>query len=81
VENLAVGLSRAALFSGLAREDLARIAAKIEEKKFSVGEIIVKQGEAGDALYVVHTGAVEVVLEQGGSRAESLTTLGPSECF
>ncbi|MGB7948917.1 MAG: cyclic nucleotide-binding domain-containing protein, partial [Candidatus Binatia bacterium] len=68
-------------FSGLSRQDLARLAGKLEEEKFSSGDAIVKQGESGDALYVVRSGAVEVVLENDEVGAESLAVLNANECF
>ena len=81
METLAEVVKRASFFSGLGREDLARIVGKLEEQRFSSGQLIVKQGDAGDALYVVQSGAVEVVLENGGSGLESLAVLGSNECF
>lgn len=81
MENLAAVITRIPFFSGLSREDLARIAGKLEEERFSAGEIIVSQGEVGDSMYVVHSGAVEVVVENNGVRVESLGVLGPYETF
>ena len=81
MENLAETIRHIPFFSGLAREDLARIAGKLEEIRYSAGQVIVKQGEIGDALFMVQTGAVEVVLEQDGLRVESVAILGPYECF
>jgi len=81
VANLAETIRHIPFFSGLAREDLARIVGKLEEVRFSAGQVIVKQGEIGDALFMVQTGAVEVVLEQDGRRVESVAILGPYECF
>ena len=68
-------------FSGLSRQDLAHLAGKLEEEKFSSGQAIVKQGESGDALYVVRSGAVEVILESDEVGAESLAMLNANECF
>lgn len=81
MENLAETIRHIPFFSGLPREDLARIVGKLEEERFSAGQVIVKQGEIGDALYMVRTGAVEVVLEHDGFRVESVAILGPYECF
>ena len=81
MENLAESIRHIPFFSGLSREDLARIVGKLEAVRFSAGQTIVKQGEVGDALYMVQTGAVEVVLEQDGLRVESVAILGPYESF
>ncbi|MBI4528896.1 MAG: cyclic nucleotide-binding domain-containing protein [Deltaproteobacteria bacterium] len=81
MENLAEAIKHIPFFSELSREDLARIVGKLEEDKFKAGQVIVRQGEVGDALYIVGAGAVEVVLEHDGQRVESVCILGPYECF
>jgi len=81
VENLADTIKHIPFFSGLSREDLARIVGKLEEERFSAGQIILSQGDVGDSLYIVQSGAVEVVLEHDGLRLESVAILGRYECF
>ncbi len=81
MSTVAEAIATISLFSGLSREDLARIVAKLEEQRYSPGQIIVKQGVEGDALYIVQSGAAEVVLESDGVGMESLTVLGPHESF
>ncbi len=49
-------------------------------KVFDDGEVIVRQGEIGDQMFVVQAGKVEVLLE-GGSREERLSVLGDREFF
>ena len=67
------------LFSGLSREDVAKILGKLEEKSFSTGETIFSQGDHGDAFYLIQSGAVQVVLE--GARSEGIVVLGPLDWF
>ena len=43
-------------FSGLTREDVAKLLDKMEECSFSAGAIIFSQGETSDALYVIEIG-------------------------
>lgn len=43
-------------------------------------EVIVKQGEPGDCMYVIQDGQVEAVAEVGG-REMRLRTLGPNDFF
>jgi CRP-like cAMP-binding protein len=78
VENLADAIRKIPFFSGLSREDLARIVAELQAERFDTGQVIVKQGEAGDALYIVQSGVVEVALEHDGLRVESVAILDPS---
>lgn len=81
MENSAETIRQIPFFSGLRREDLARVAGKLEEERFSSGQVIFCQDEDGEAMYVVGSGAVEVILEKDGVRVESLGVLGPYECF
>ena len=69
------------LFSGLTREDIAKVLGKLEEKSFPPGATIMSQGDQGDYFYFIQSGAVQVVLESGGGRRESIAVLGPQESF
>jgi anion transporter len=69
------------LFSGLSREDIAKILGKLEEKSFDAGTTIFSQGDKGDSFYFIQSGAVQVVLEGGGGRRESIAVLGSQEWF
>ena len=69
------------LFSGLSREDIAKILGRLEEKSFNAGTTIVSQGDQGDSFYFIQSGAVQVILESGGGRRESIAVLGPQDSF
>ena len=69
------------LFSGLPREDIAKILGKLEEKSFSSGETVFSQGDQGDAFYLIQSGAVQVVLEGKGVSREGIVVLGPQDWF
>src|SRR3990170_321371 len=69
------------LFSGLSREDIAKILGKLEEKSFNAGTAIFSQGDSGDSFYFIQSGAVQVVLGSAGSRRESIAVLGPQDWF
>ena len=49
-------------------------------RQFMDGEIIFRQGEPGDCMYVVQSGSVEV-LRREGNREYQLRELGPGEFF
>lgn len=49
-------------------------------KAYADGEIIIRQGEPGDCMFVVQSGTVEVVREQGGATMV-LAELGPNDFF
>lgn len=69
------------LFSGLSREDIAKILGKLEERSFASGTTIFSQGDKGDSFYFIQSGAVQVVLEGAGGRSESIAVLGPQDWF
>jgi len=79
--NLAEAIKNIPLFSGLSREDLARVVAKFEEQPYASGQIIVKQGSEGDALFIIQDGAAEVLLDTRGVERDSVAVLGPHESF
>jgi CRP-like cAMP-binding protein len=49
-------------------------------KKYKEGEVIVRQGETGNCMFVIQGGEVEVVAEADGKELK-LRTLGPDELF
>lgn len=69
------------LFAGLSREDIAKVLGKLEEKSITAGATIFAQGDEGDAFYLVEGGAVEVVIESGGGRKETVAVLGAGDWF
>jgi anion transporter len=69
------------LFSGLSREDIAKILGRLEEKFFDAGTTVFSQGDQGDSFYLIQSGAVQVVLESAGGRRESIAVLGPQDSF
>jgi anion transporter len=69
------------LFSGLSREDMAKILGNLEEESVKAGTRIFSQGDKGNAFYLIHSGAVRIVLESTDGREETIAVLGPQECF
>jgi CRP-like cAMP-binding protein len=49
-------------------------------KEHKEGEVIVRQGETGNCMFVIQGGEVEVVAEADGKELK-LRTLGPNEFF
>jgi NADH:ubiquinone reductase (H+-translocating) len=45
------------------------------------GEIVFRQGDLGDRLYIIEKGEVEVVREEDGGKEKVLATLGPGQYF
>ena len=81
MEQLADTIRSIPIFSGLSREDIAKILGKMEETSCGAGVTIFSQGEQGDAFYLIQSGAVQVVLEGAGGKSEVVAILGPRDWF
>ncbi len=68
------------LFRDLDRKHQAVIAKTVFERSFAAGDTIVREGEPGVGVFMVRSGAVEVVNGQG-AQEERVATLGPGEVF
>ncbi len=73
-------LSDIPLFSEVAPRRLRDIALIARRETFRAGETIVRMGEPGSTMYVLHSGRVNVVRERG-DWAVVLASLGPGEFF
>jgi CRP-like cAMP-binding protein len=54
-------LAKVELFADLDQSDLARLAKATVVRNYKQGDVIVREGEAGVAFYVISKGSVEVV--------------------
>jgi hypothetical protein len=64
------------VFGGMAAENLSRLAAIAVESTWPSGSVVFREGDAGDALYVVVSGSVRIV--KGGVE---IATLRKGSCF
>jgi CRP/FNR family cyclic AMP-dependent transcriptional regulator len=70
------------LFAGLDDETLAVVAGLLRERRFRRGEVIFHAADPGDALFIVKTGAVKIMLPpDDGTEPAILTTIGPGDFF
>jgi anion transporter len=81
MEPLAETIRSIPIFSGLSREDVAKIMGKMEEIAYDAGRTIFSQGHTGDAFYLIHSGAVQVVVESGAAKSEIVAVLGAGDWF
>ncbi len=80
-ESAARALGRLSLFSGLRAEQVKQVIGVMQEVHALLGDVIIRQGQEGQALYVVSSGAFDVVKKGAEGREEKLATLGPGDCF
>jgi NADH dehydrogenase len=55
--------------------------AGIARQHFEGNEIIFREGDKGDRLYIVVNGTVQIVSEQPGQPSTLIAELGPGDCF
>jgi putative peptide zinc metalloprotease protein len=67
-------------FRGLESRSLRWLALHIKRVRYPSGAEIIREGEEGDAVYIVELGRVEVVTPKGGSLRQ-LAMLGQGEAF
>jgi signal transduction histidine kinase len=76
-----VALESTKLFCGLSPAEIQSLLKVVQIQTFPVGKTIFKEGDAGDGLYIVRSGLVQIsaVVSDGDRRI--LSRLGPGEFF
>ena len=69
-------LSRAPLFEGLSKKELAQLARTTEDLEVGAGKVLCKEGRFGSEFFVIVEGEAEVTKE-----GVHLATLGPGDFF
>jgi NTE family protein len=70
------GLDGVEIFASLEASERARLAAELETLNLKRGDVLVRQGEVADALYIVVTGRFAVTLD---GRRQLVAELGPGQ--
>jgi CRP-like cAMP-binding protein len=71
-----LALRRVPLFASLPSSELRQVAAIASERWFGSGEVIARQGEPGDEMYIIVSGAIGVVDRASG---KVVARRGPGE--
>jgi CRP-like cAMP-binding protein len=72
-------LSRCRLFKGLGAEELQAIARNLRTRRFRRGEVLFHEGDPGDALFIIASGAVKVVVPSDEGDEAILATVRRGE--
>ena len=75
METVAESLASVPLFQGLERSELLRLAIIAEPRTVSAQSPLFREGEAGDALWVLLSGSVEVVKRDAAGHLQVLALL------
>jgi CRP-like cAMP-binding protein len=74
-------LANVELFAELDKEDITRLAKTAVVRDFQKGDVIVRENEAGVALYVIARGTVEVIKGLGAGNEQKLAELTEGSFF
>ena len=69
------------MFYGLAPDDLVALGQSLAARDYKTGELIFNLGDAGDAMYIVADGHVNIHLPGENSRRVSLKDIAVGEYF
>jgi signal transduction histidine kinase len=72
------GLRAAPLFAGLSDADLERLAATVQTQQLAPGEVLLREGDPGDAMFVIVSGEMEVT-KRAGATEQPLARVGPGQ--
>jgi CRP/FNR family cyclic AMP-dependent transcriptional regulator len=72
---------RFSCFQGLSAEQIAALATQLEEVHLEPGEVLFRQGDSGDAIYLLLSGQVLIKLGAPAQDGRTLATLGPGAIF
>ena len=74
-------LGRVSIFSGLNPEQLADLASVAVPRRWGAGEVIFREGDAGDTCYVIQDGCVRVTRNHTDGRTITLAELRAGDLF
>lgn len=81
VHRIADFLESVSIFGRLTAEERRTFASLAREHRYPRGALVVRQGDPGDALYVVRSGAVKVTVVGDDGREVILDTFGQGDHF
>src|SRR5918996_4426075 len=74
-------LARCPLFEHASKQMLESLANRLRRRRFRRNEVIFHQGDPGDSLHVVASGAVKIVLPSTEGEEAIIATLRPGDFF
>jgi CRP/FNR family transcriptional regulator, cyclic AMP receptor protein len=74
-------IERNALFRGLGRATIQRIAALASRRNYDAGAVVFMRGDPGDALYGVVTGKVRISASAAAGKEVFLNVMEPGDAF
>ena len=69
------------IFEGLSVSELAAVASVTEQMVYPAGEMVIKEGEPGETMYLIIKGEVSVIKGEGTEREMELDRIGVGDYF
>jgi NTE family protein len=69
------------LFESLSKDARTFIVKRLKTETFASGEVIVRQGDTGDSLYIITSGLVKVTKREKTGASRELARLRAGDCF
>lgn len=76
-----IELREVPLFSEMDEQEVGGIRAIMQEMKFKAGQVIIREGEAGDLFYVITEGRAEIIIRDADGEELLLHEVGPGDFF
>lgn len=76
-----IELREVPLFSEMDEQEVAEIRALMDEMKFKAGQVIIREGDPSDQLYIVTEGHVQVLIQDASGQEVILHEIGPGGFF
>jgi CRP-like cAMP-binding protein/small-conductance mechanosensitive channel len=74
-------LRRIEVIQCLNEEEARQLASHMRKVSFAPGEVILRQGDAGDSAYIVKNGRVRILLSNDSGLSEQVACLAPGDFF
>ncbi|HEV3467875.1 MAG TPA: cyclic nucleotide-binding domain-containing protein, partial [Pyrinomonadaceae bacterium] len=68
-------------YFGLPPDKLIELVGRMTARQFDENRLVVRQGDAGDSMFVIRRGAVRVIRREPDGRETTLVTLREGDCF
>jgi len=75
-----VNFSSIPLFEGLDRIELAKVIPSFTLNSFVLDEVLFRQGDAGDSLFIIVRGLVQVIRGHGEEGEQEIAVMGHGQC-
>ncbi len=74
-------MEKVEMLTALSTPELQKLVTHVKRETYAMGEIPVRQGDAGDSFYIIKSGKVDVVVEKSPGEQVVVATLGPGNFF